>query len=546
MKLAFHHLTGYDCFPGASDGKYLILPFKALTPPNDNHITFLGMSLLKEESEQDKNRISKFPYEFSFLFHPVKKNSDKGYKWVGQVTFVPGKRSSLLFIAVLSTIDKQANSTIKPDICLFVIDPPTEKNQGNGIVFLKSVEESTYLTKFIELDGKKNEKNKNISYTSQPTKVYKCEESNDVIKIFFLSDDRHFLVVTKKKVLMYNIESEDQFDTKVIFPDNFIILNCDFRNDILLILVETTEDGIKNQEMMFFYLQEKQIFNIKKGSTPSFSIFIKKKAIKGNYPGINLIYNSKTCSEDKFTIHDTIHTDSAFTIYGCKFLPGDNNFISIILYEEERKYLFVYFFKIDHQPQQQDILLYDKYEINSIQLVQEDEIYKDIQRSFNYDIEKSWYDISGCDDEFEFIFMFFPQIIVRFHYISIENSQKSSSDGSTSKKPSPKKTPTVQFIDVKYHREEKQVIVPDQQTENLSFQYLPSNFKTKSQQLQAFSKNKYIKLRWLTILGGKPSTEPCILFIDSVDRSCAEQVSQEHSGFRTYATKVIDFKNNEK
>ena len=531
---AFHHLEGYECFPCASDGKKLIIPFKTLLQDKDKeklpyvtnshkNITFLILSILEEENVPDRHRYEKFPFEFSFLFHPVYKNN--GYNYVGPITFIPGRRNTMYFMAVLGKkVDTPSKIPLiqKINIFLFVVNPPTvnlNKFKKKGYKFIANKPKSEYFNKLIEIED--NDEFEEIFKTCEPTKIYKYDDTAEVKKIIFMSDDRHFLVITETKVLMYNIEDETVFEPKIIFPANIKILNCDYRNDTLLVLVESQIIANKKiQEVMFFNLQDRQIFRLDETCTPSYSIYIKSQLIPRKYNGLNIIDNDKDESEEKKSkyIHNTSYTDYSFIIYGCKFLPYDNNYISIILYEEDSRNLYIYFFKLNIVNPME---VYDIYKINSICLIQEEEIYRDIQKCFHYEIDKDWFDIYGDDDNFEFSFMFFWVIIVRFHFISEKN-----------------KKPTVQLINVLSHAEENcQIVVPDQQTEDESFHYLPLSYKSKFEQSKYFQKeNNKISIRWLKIVGPNPRTMPFYIHVDSIEPNCSNEIIAMHSGFRTFAT----------
>ena len=359
-----------------------------------------------------------------------------------------------------------------------------------------------------------------------------------------MSDGRHFLVVNDQEVFLYHIEIENQYESKIQLPKRVKILNCDYRNDTLLILAQTTE-GKTNQEIMFFNLQDRQTFFAKDNDGPSFSLYVKSPIAKQiRYPGINIVENDKgseNLTENNKNknfkyLHNTVHIDDGFIVCGCKFLPGDNRIISIILFEEGSKNLFVYFFKLNHPPLEDDISFYDIYQLNSIRLIQEDEIYPDIQKYFRCDQSKNWFDIIGDDNEFEFTFMFYWQIIVRFHYVLDDNPTKSTH----------KKYSSVQFINVKNHTEDNcQVIVPDQQSEAESaYKYLPHFFKTKKAQLEVFQ-NTRVSMEWLKILGPKPKKKPYIFHIDSIE-SNQENELKEHTGFRTFATYDLSHENQDK
>ena len=550
----FHHLDGYQFYPGDSNEKYLILPFQGPntldgknTPTNfynecHDKIAFLVLSVLSEENEPNKIRLIQFPFTFSFLIFPVTslpsgkfKPKDKGFDYIGPIKCAPGKRNTFIFLAVLGMKNQKPS---QKKIYLFIANPPNINPDEFKLQYTKPLSDiegkSDYLKRFIEI--KDINKFNKILNCIPPTKTFTYKGNTEIKKIMFLSDGRHFLVSSEHEVFMYHVEDEEQVQLKIKFPQSLSILSCDYRNDTLLTLVKNGEKENPSQEIMFFNLQDRPCFLTdlnSGGDLPSFSIYVKTPIfLRYQYPRISLTITQKTSKNEnnpnndniennKFSkypyIHNTKKMDSDFYIYGCKFLPGDNNFISIIIYEAATKKIYVYFFKLNHPPLENEITSFDIYQMNSIEIIESSEMFDDALKSVVYSIdpEKDSFDIVGTDDEFEFTFMLFPQILVRFHYISNDISDKRVS--------------SVQIINIKGYKESmRAIMVPDQQSDpDSTYKYLPVSFQTKSEQVKYFQKEaKKVTFEWLKLLGQKASSNPSIFQIETTP----------YSGFKNFAT----------
>lgn len=554
---AFHHLNGYQIYPGASNEKYVILPFQGPNTVDEekpffkncmNRIVFLVLSVKTEENEPNKTRLVQFPFEFSSLIFPVTSNThnqsapaNNGFGYVGPIIFVPGKRKTVIFLAVLSVFQSDNPDASQTGIYLFVINQEllqSELKSSKKKELFRVDGTSIYLNSFIET--KNHDKFSKILNCVQPTKKYIYRGGTRINKIMFMTDGRHFLVSSKNEVFMYHIENENQAQLRVRLPLYTTILNCDYRNEILMVIAEQLNDSGNNstdnrkQEILFFNLQDRPSFI---ETCPSFSIHIKDRIFnKDDYPTINLItkqkesniYENENNNINEFSyIHSAKYDDSKFFINGCKFLPGDNNFISIILFEEHLRKLFVYFFKLNHPPISEKVSSFDIYHMNSIEIIENSEIFLDLQKhvSYPYNPDKDWFDMVGNDDEFEFTFMLFSQILVRFHYFSDESSKKRAS--------------SVQVISTKGYKENmRAIMVPDQQSdpENV-YKYLPGSFQPKSEQQKFFLKeNSKLKFNWLKLLGPKVCSMPSIFQIED----------KPFSGFHNFATFDIAPENRDK
>ncbi|OHT12454.1 hypothetical protein TRFO_17735 [Tritrichomonas foetus] len=269
--------TNYDYFPGAINEEFFILPVKpkpyspaSFLQGNLNNKTKESVNKHSRKSHKNKGqqnnpseqenmtkgnsdekiillifrqgkKIEKrqFPFESVYFVKPMK-TEKSGFNTIEQVIFVPGKRTHPMFFIV-------------SDGLYLYVGNYKAHNIDKSLKYFRDSNLSDHFTSIL------------------PSKTFLISQEDQLKKVIFLSDGRHFLIIYQSRVTMHHIEQSSSIS--IISPLEKNIVDADLRNDVLLLCVGSS--GKDCEEIWFFDLQRQQGFN-----KPDYSIsFMKKEKI---------------------------------------------------------------------------------------------------------------------------------------------------------------------------------------------------------------------------------------------------------------------------